>query len=112
MHIRPMRRIIPFASVLLILVACGGEPGPEFTPEDMELITEAASMTARNLAFLPDSAGWSPPPDSTAILALEQLALRNVETWPVFFRAAADTASKLEQLMIQAQREEQQFQLL
>ncbi len=53
-----------------------------------------------------------PPPDSTAILALEQLALRNVETWPVFFRAAADTASKLEQLMIQAQREEQQFQLL
>ncbi len=112
MHIRPMKKIILLIPVLFIWLACGTEPGPEFTPEEMELISEAASMTARNLAFLPDSAGWSPPPDSTAIMALERIARRQVELWPVFFRAAADTALKLEQLMIQAQREEQQFQLL
>lgn len=98
--------------VLLLILSCGSDPGPEFTPEEMDLITSAAGMLARSLAYFPGSAGWSPEPDNEMIAELESLAARQVELWPVFFRAAADTAAKLEQLMIQQQQESQQSQLL
>ncbi len=105
-----MRRI----AFLLILAAlsCGGEPEPVFTPVETELISTAAGMLARNLAYLPDSSGWSPPPSEEMLIELEAISNRHFELWPVFFRAAADSASKLEQILIQRQNEEQQMQLL
>ena len=78
----------------------------------MELITVSAGMLARNLAYLPDSSGWSPSPGPEALQALEAMSEANTSLWPVFFRAAADTAAKLEQIMIQEMQEAQQSQLL
>lgn len=106
------KRCTAFLLLLAAALSCGGEPEPEFTPEEAHLIASAAGMLARNLAYLPDSAGWSPPPGPELIMELEAMAEARVELWPTFFRAAADTAAKLEQLLIQMQLEEQQSQLL
>lgn len=112
MHITPMKTAAAILTALLAAGGCGSEPPEEFTPEEMELITESAGMLARNLAYLPDSSGWSPFPDQEALQALETMAEGNVSLWPVFFRAAADTAAKLEQIMIQEMQEAQQAELL
>lgn len=82
------------------------------TAEEARLISDAAGMLARNLAFLPDSTGWSPLPDDETLSRLELMSNEHIDLWPLFFRAAADTSAKLEQLELQAQREEQQFDLL
>lgn len=94
----------------LSLVSCGNSPGP--SPAEMELVTSAAGMLARNLAYLPDAPGWSQPPDEQMMANLETMAKRNIEIWPVFFRAAADTAAKLEQLNIQQLQEDRQSEIL
>lgn len=93
-------------------VSCGKGNEPVLAPGEMETVTGAAGMLARNLAYMPDSSGWSPPPNGALMSDLESLAKVHVELWPVFFKAAADTAAKLEQLMIQQQQEQQQEQLL
>ncbi len=98
--------------LFLTALSCGGEPEPVFTPAETELISTAAGMLARNLAYIPDSSGWSPPPGEEMLMELEAISERHFELWPFFFRAAADSASKLEQLLIQRQQEEQQMQLL
>jgi hypothetical protein len=101
------------ASILLLLgSSCGGKPAPEFSPGEMEVITAAAGMVARNLAYAPGSPEWSPAPDEAVTAYLDSLAEGHMQLWPVFFRAAADTASKIEQIMIQRTAEEQQSQLL
>jgi len=107
-----MNRNLVCIAIIVIAVSCGEKPGPTLTEGEMELISGAAGMLARNLAYLPDSSGWSPAPDISVISELEGLAAANVEVWPVFFRAAADTAAKLEQIMIQQQQELQLEQFL
>ena len=112
MHITSMKKKCTAFLIALAALSCGREPEPEFTPAETELITTAAGMLARNLAYPPDSSGWSPPPGEEMILELEALSERHFHLWPLFFRATADTASKLEQILIQRQQEEQQSQLL
>lgn len=112
LHITPMKTAAAILAVLLATGGCGSEPREEFTPEEMELITVSAGMLARNIAYLPDSSGWSPSPGPEALQALEAMSEANTSLWPVFFRAAADTAAKLEQIMIQEMQEAQQSQLL
>ncbi len=111
-HITAMKTAAAILAALLLAGGCGSEPDEEFTPEEMELITASAGMLARNIAYLPDSSGWSPCPGPEALQALGSIAETNSSLWPVFFRAAADTASKLEQIMIQEMQEAQQSQLL
>jgi len=92
--------------------ACGSEAEPVFTLQEQELITTAAGRLARNLAYLPDSEDWSPAPTEEMIHELEAISERHHELWPILFRAAADSASKLEQLLIQRQQEENMMELL
>lgn len=112
LHITPMKMRCTAFLIALACLSCGGEPEPEFTPVETELITTAAGMLARNLAYCPDSAGWSPSPGEEMMLELELMSERHFELWPTFFRAAADSAAKLEQILIQRQQEDQQLQLL
>jgi hypothetical protein len=111
-HITAMKKKCTAFLIALAALSCGREPEPEFTPAETELITTAAGMLARNLAYSPDSSNWSPPPDEEMIAELEALAEQHFKVWPIFFRATADTSSKLEQILIQSQQEEQQLQLL
>ncbi len=69
-------------------------------------------MLARNLAFLPSDSSWSEPPGDELIAELELMSKVNSEIWPTFFRAAADTALKLDQIELQAQQEAIQAEML
>ncbi|MEA3266782.1 MAG: hypothetical protein U9P42_07555 [Candidatus Fermentibacteria bacterium] len=99
--------------VLLILVlACKEKPATELTPIQMSTITTGAGMLARNLAYLPADSSWSEAPDEAFIQELELMSVNHTEVWPTFFRAAADTAMKLDQLEIQEQQEAIQAEML
>ncbi len=112
MDIRPVNRTA-FLSILTVIAAsCSENPATDFTAEQMNIITTGAGMLARNLAFLPDSAGWSEAPGRELTEQLELMSETNTEVWPVFFRAAADTAMKLDQLEQQAQQEAIQAEML
>lgn len=112
LHITHMNRIALFTASALLIFACGSSEESALTPEETRMISDAAGMLARNLAFLPDSTGWSPMPDGDVIYRLETLSHEHLDLWPLFFRAAADTSAKLEQLQLQEQQELQQFELL
>ena len=112
LHIRHMKDIIWLLPLCLVFLSCGGEDDPVFTAEEMQLITSAAGSTARNLAYSPEDENWSPAPNGETLAMLEEISSRNVELWPVFFRTAADTAAKLEQILVMEQQEQQQSELL
>lgn len=94
------------------MISCGDKPATELTPEQLNTISEGAGMLARNLAYIPADSNWSEAPDQALITELELIAERHTDLWPLFFRAAADTANKLEQLELQAQQEAIQADLL
>ncbi len=107
-----MGKTVFVLALFLAAASCGNKSATELTTEQMELVTTGAGMLARNLSYMPDSAGWSEAPDQELLDELENLAQSHTELWPVFFRAAADTASKLDQLEQQARQEAIQAELL
>ncbi|MCK5785845.1 MAG: hypothetical protein KAH54_04700 [Candidatus Sabulitectum sp.] len=96
----------------ILISSCGDKPATELTPEQLNTISENAGMLARNLAYLPSDSSWSEAPDEALTAELELMAEKHTDVWPLFFRAAADTANKLEQLELQAQQEAIQAELL
>ena len=97
---------------LMLSLACGEDSTSELTIEQLSIISSGAGLLARNLAYLPTDSKWTEPPDELLLSELEQMSKENVQVWPTFFRAAADTAMKLDQLEIQAEQEAIQSQLL
>ncbi len=97
---------------LILLISCGEEPASDLTQEQLNIISTGAGMLARNLAYLPADSNWSEAPEEGLISELELMAETHTDVWPLFFRAAADSAGKLEQLEIQAQREAIQAEML
>lgn len=69
-------------------------------------------MLARNLAYLPADSNWSESPDEALVAEIELMAETHTDAWPTFFRAAADTAMKLDQIELQAQQEAIQAEML
>ena len=96
----------------MLLLACGENSTSELTAEQLSIINSGAGLLARNLAYLPTDSNWTEPPDEHFFSELEQMSEANTEVWPTFFRAAADTAMKLDQIEIQAQQEAIQSQML
>ncbi len=97
---------------LMLLLACGEDSTSELTAEQLSIISSGAGLLARNLAYLPTDSNWTESPDESLLSELEQMSKENTEVWPMFFRAAADTAMKFDQLEIQAQQEAIQSELL
>lgn len=113
LHISGMKKTILMVTTLALVISCGGNnETTELMPEQLRIISECASMLARNLAFLPEEPGWSAAPGQELIAEIELMNRTHTEVWPVFFRAAADTATKLNQLEIQAQQEAAQAEML
>ncbi len=98
--------------LLSFALACGEKPATELTPVQTNTIATGAGMLARNLAYLPADSGWSEAPNDAFIQELELMSVEHTEVWPNFFRAAADTAMKLDQIELQAQQEAIQAELL
>jgi len=94
------------------MLSCGYDNTDELSSDQIDLIATAAGMLARNLAYLPDSPLWSEPPDESVLGELELMALEHTDVWPLFFRAAADSAGKFEQIELQTQREAIQAEML
>lgn len=105
-------KIVILSVISLANLSCGSGEEQRFTREDTELITVTAGMLARNLAFTPEDSMWSPAPDPGSLARLEELAETDAGVWPLFFRAASDSAMKFEQLVINRQAEAQQAELL
>ncbi len=89
----------------LILVGCGEKSTSELTVVQQAKITTGAGMLARNLTYLPGDSAWSEIPSEQYMADLVLIAEEHTEVWPIFFRAAADTAMKIEQLEMQLQQE-------
>ncbi len=100
-----MQKYIILITFLLFSLSCGNEKDTTPTAAQMETITTAAGMLTRNLAYNQADSNWSEPPDQMQLKAIEELAKENTVIWPTFFRAASDTAMKLEQLDLQAARD-------
>ena len=100
-----MQKYIILITFLLFSLSCGNEKDTTPTATQMETITTAAGMLTRNLAYNQADSNWSEPPDQMQLKAIEELAKENTVIWPTFFRAASDTAMKLEQLDLQAARD-------
>lgn len=98
--------------LLILAMACGEKSATELTPIQMNAITTGAGMLARNLAYLPADSSWSEAPDEALIQELELMSVNHTEVWPTFFRAAADTAMKLDQIELQTQQEAIQAEML
>lgn len=107
-----MKKTITLLMLLFLALACGEKSATELTPIQMNTITTSAGMLARNLAYLPADSSWSEAPDESLIQELELMSVNNTEVWPTFFRAAADTAMKLDQIELQAQQEAIQAEML
>jgi len=100
-----MRKNIIFITFLLFSLNCGNKKDTTPTATQMQTITTAAGMLARNLAYNQADSNWSEPPSQMQLRAIEELAKENTVVWPTFFRAASDTAMKLEQIDLQAARD-------
>ena len=107
-----MKKHLILSAFLIFSLGCGKEKDVIPTATQMESIATAAGMLARNLAFESDNANWSQAPDQAQLEAIEQLAKENVIIWPTFFRAAADSAMKLEQIDMQEARDAIQSDML
>jgi len=102
-----------FVLILFLTAAsCSSKSAADLTAEQMDMLTTGAGMLARNLSYMPDSAGWSEAPGPELLNELEILSQSHTELWPVFFRAAADTAMKLDELEQQFRLEAAQAELL
>lgn len=112
LHIRGMKKTAILLISIILLLACGGSSSTELTPEQLSTISTGAGMLARNLAYLPADSNWSEAPDKEFLSELELMSVEHTEAWPTFFRAAADTAMKLDQLELQAQQEAIQAEML
>ncbi len=112
LHIRGMKKATILLVSAMLLLACGENSDSQLTPEQLSRINSGAGLLARNLAYLPTDSNWTEPPDELFLSELELMAEENIEVWPIFFRAAADTAMKLDQIEIEAQREAIQSELL
>jgi len=111
-HGNTMGKAVFVLTLFLAAASCSDKSASELTVEQMNVITTGAGMLARNLSYMPDSTGWSEPPGQELLDEIENLAQSHTEVWPVFFRAAADTASKLDQLEQQSRLEAAQADLL
>jgi len=107
-----MKKTKTLLMLLILALACKEESTTELTPIQMNTITTGAGMLARNLAYLPADSSWSEAPDEAFVQELELMSVGHTEVWPAFFRAAADTAMKLDQLELQAQQEAIQAEML
>ena len=107
-----MKKTNTLLMLLILALACGEKSATELTPIQMNTITAGAGMLARNLAYLPADSSWSEAPDEAFVQELELMSVEHTEVWPTFFRAAADSAMKFDQLELQAQREAIQAELL
>lgn len=112
LHIRGMKKTVFFIMLPILLLACGESSTRELTPEQLVSISTGAGMLARNLAYLPADSSWSEAPGEALITELELMSVNHTDVWPTFFRAAADTAMKLDQLELQAQQEAIQAEML
>ena len=112
LHIRGMKKNIILLVSLMILTSCGENTASELTPYQLNIIAEGAGQLARSLAYLPSDSNWTPAPGENIISELELMSLEHTDVWPAFFRAAADTAMKFDQLLQQAQREAIQEEML
>lgn len=112
LHIRVMKKTTTILIPLILLLACGESSTTELTPGQMNIISTGAGMLARNLAYLPADSNWSEAPGEELISELELMSVKHTDVWPTFFRTAADSAGKLEQLEILAQREAIQAEML
>ncbi len=111
-HIRGMKKNIILLIPLMMLTSCGENTTSELTPHQLNIIAAGAGQLARNLAYLPTDSSWAPAPGDSIISELELMSLEHTDVWPTFFRAAADTAMKFDQLMQQAQQEAIQAEML
>ncbi len=100
-----MQKYIILITFLLFSLSCGNEKDTIPTASQMQTITTVAGMLARNLAYNQADSNWSEPPSQIQLRAIEELAKENTVVWPTFFRAASDTAMKLEQIDLQAARD-------
>ncbi|PIE51481.1 hypothetical protein CSA37_11545 [Candidatus Fermentibacteria bacterium] len=102
------------ASVLAIaaFTGCGSDRETELTEQQITVITRAAGMLARNMAYSPDAEEWSSMPEADTMNLLEELSQEHTDLWPRFFRAAADSSIKLIQLEEQARQEALQLEML
>lgn len=112
LHITPMKKTKSLLILLSLALACGEKPETELTPVQLNTITTGAGMLARNLTYIPADSGWSEAPDEAFVQELELMSVGHTEVWPTFFRAAADTAMKLDQIELQAQQEAIQAEML
>ncbi len=112
MHITRMKKTAILLIPIVLLLACGENSTTELTPEQLNKISTGAGMLARNLSYLPADSNWSEAPDEVFIQELDVMSVVHTEVWPTFFRAAADSAMKFDQLELQAQQEAVQAELL
>lgn len=107
-----MQKYIILLTILFFSLGCGKENDATPTASQMETISMAAGMLARNLAYDQADSNWSEPPSQMQLGTIEELAKENTIIWPTFFRAASDTAMKLEQIELQAARAATQGEML
>jgi hypothetical protein len=109
-YIRNMKTTFIFPTLLALTLSCSNSA--ELMPEQLALVSTGAGMLARNLAYMPGDSNWSKPPEAGLLAELEAMAEDRSDIWPLFFRAAADSAAKLDQLEMQARQEAVQAELL
>lgn len=107
-----MQKHIILSVLLFFLLGCENKEDSIPTASQMQTIATAAGMLARNLAYNQADSNWSEPPTQTQLRTIEELAEENVVIWPTFFRAASDTAMKLEQIELQAIRDAAESEML
>jgi hypothetical protein len=107
-----MKKTLFLLMSLACLFSCGYKTTDDLSGDQLNFIYTSAGMLARNLAYLPGSPGWCEPPGESVLEELELLAQEHTDVWPLFFRAAADSAGKIEQIELQTQHEAIQAEML